>query len=223
MRLSDSDRRRIHTVSARILTWYGIHGRDFPWRSAGANGYLQIVSEVLLQRTRADSVSSFLPIFLKSYPTWTSLSEAEPDTLAQMIKPIGLQIRRSKSLILLAKTVVDSGGDFPDSREEILSMPGVGQYIANAVELFRFSRPRPLLDTNMVRVIERYFRKRKLADIRYDPWLQTLAQRAVETGAAKEINWGFLDLGALVCKPAKPECPKCPLRKGCRFRSENNW
>jgi A/G-specific adenine glycosylase len=116
---------------------------------------------------------------------------------------------------------VSESGKIPSNRQEIECLPGVGQYIANAIELLVFNRPRPLLDTNMARVIERYVHPRKLADIRYDPWLQTAAQFLIEQGDAKTINWGMLDFAALVCKPRKPLCGDCPLLATCNWASKN--
>ena len=217
MKLSISDRRRSRTVAKRIEAWYDASGRSFEWRSPKASLYMQIVSEIMLQRTRAETVASFLQKFLKKYPGWIELAGANQLELSEMIRSIGLQNRRSRTLIELAQAVIGNGGDFPDSREGIEGMPGIGQYVANAVELFQIGQPRPLLDTNMARVIERYFRKREMADIRRDPWLQSIAQYLVERGSAKELNWGFLDLGALVCKPANPDCHVCPLSSGCKF------
>jgi len=63
----------------------------------------------------------------------------------------------------------------------------------------------------MARVLERYFGPRKLADIRYDPYLQKLAHRVVDCEAPAAVNWAILDLAALVCKARGPRCSQCPL------------
>jgi A/G-specific adenine glycosylase len=92
----------------------------------------------------------------------------------------------------------------------------MGQYITNAFELFILKRASPLLDVNMARVLERYFGKRKLSDIRYDPYLQTLANKIVDHQYSKEINWSILDLGSLICKKTNPLCNNCPLESKCK-------
>ena len=97
----------------------------------------------------------------------------------------------------------------------------MGQYVARAILLFCHGQPEPLLDTNMARVLERYFGPRQLADIRHDPYLQELSRRVVAAGDPVVINWAILDLGAMVCKPRTPECNACPLKRGCQFRKQH--
>ena len=95
----------------------------------------------------------------------------------------------------------------------------VGQYIASAVLLFCHDQPEPLLDVNMARVLERYFGPREFADIRYDPYLQSLARKVVSCRRPAQMNWAILDLAALVCRTHSPRCGECPVAKGCRYRN----
>ena len=101
------------------------------------------------------------------------------------------------------------------ARSDIEGLPGVGQYIANAIELFAFGRSRPLIDVNMARVLERCFGKRTLADIRYDARLQRLASLIVHGSDSARLNWAILDLSAIVCKVRVPNCVVCPLKANC--------
>jgi len=98
-------------------------------------------------------------------------------------------------------------------------MPGVGQYVANAVYLFCHRTAEPLLDATMARVLERYFGPRRLVDIRYDPYLQELARSVVAGNDAIDVNWALLDLGAMVCRPRDPLCEICPVARGCYWRA----
>ena len=109
-----------------------------------------------------------------------------------------------------------ANGSFTKSRRKIEALPGVGQYIANAILMFCHGEPQPLLDTNMARVLERYFGPRKLADIRYDPYLQDLSRKVVNGNNPHIINWAILDFAALVCKIRSPLCESCPLARKCR-------
>jgi A/G-specific adenine glycosylase len=107
-------------------------------------------------------------------------------------------------------------GRFPAAREELESLPGIGQYIANAILLLCHGQPQPLLDVNMARVLERNFGPRQLVDIRYDPYLQTLANRVISSVDARRLNWAVLDLAAVVCSNGAPRCIECPLAKSCQ-------
>ena len=96
----------------------------------------------------------------------------------------------------------------------------MGQYVANAILLFRFKEPQPLLDENMARVLERYFGRRKHSDIRRDTYLQTLAKSVVEAGDPVNINWAILDFAALVCARSNPRCCECPIAHSCTYFKE---
>ena len=208
------------SVARRLIAYYSEHGRCFPWRNKSARRYRLIVSEILLQQTRAETVAVFLPRFERRYPSWKSLAVAKVGDLEETLRPIGLWRRRASAISALAAELGNRGGRFPRCRDEIEALPGIGQYVANAVELFCFDRPRPLLDAGMARALERYFGPRTLADIRHDPYLQNLAQAIVEESDARTINWAILDLAAQVCLPGQPKCRKCPIRQGCRFRRD---
>ena len=113
--------------------------------------------------------------------------------------------------------MIDTKGILPQNRDELMQLPMMGQYLANAVELVLWNKPSPLLDVNMARLLERYFKKRKLADIRHDPYLQKLSSAVVNTPNALEMNWAVLDFAALVCKAVKPECEICILNEDCKY------
>ncbi len=208
---------RLEEFRGALLPWFKEYGRQFHWRDHHVSTYELIVSELLLQRTQADTVNRFLSTFLCRFPSWSELAEESEESLALFLKPLGLWRRRATTLHRLAIELKKRDGKFPEDRVTIESLPGVGQYIANAVEMFCHSRARPLLDSNMARVLERYFGPRKLADIRYDPYLQSLAARVVKATDPVRINWAILDLAALVCLSKLPSCHECPLSKACTF------
>lgn len=200
-----------------ILDWYDRNGRHFPWRNKRLTQYQIIIAETLLQRTKAETVSKFYSQFIKEFPNWKILAEADTNTIEQYLKPIGLYKQRAKRLKNLALEMVKRKGKLPRDRAELESISFMGQYIANAIELLIFNKPSPLLDVNMSRLLERYFGKRKMADIRYDTYLQKLSYKIVKHSKAKEINWAILDFAALICKPRNPLCHKCTFQKNCLF------
>ena len=120
-------------------------------------------------------------------------------------------------MLALAREMTLREGLFPENRQEIEALPGVGQYIANAILLFCHDQPEPLLDTNMARVLERVYEPRQLVDIRHDPYLQTLAKQIVCSKRANDVNWAILDLAAIVCTVGRPKCELCPLSSLCSF------
>ncbi|MCK5617308.1 hypothetical protein KAR91_86390 [Candidatus Pacearchaeota archaeon] len=212
--------RLIKWFQKRLVGWFEIEGRHFSWRNKSASKYQIIIAEVLLQRTKAETIASFFPEFIKKYPTWKALSLAKLLELEKVLKPIGLWRQRSAVMRNLSNEMAKRNGRFPKTREEIEKLPGVGQYIANAILLFYWNQSQPLLDVNMARVLERFFGPRKLADIRYDPYLQDLARKVLPMKNTKEFNWANLDFAAMICKARKPLCQECPMNSKCYFYSQ---
>lgn len=204
----------------KLLAWFRRYGRRLPWRKTSARSYELIVAEILLKRTRAETVRSYFPAFLKRFPSWGVLAAATEGQLRSYLQPIGLWRQRAAALRALAAEMVRRRGRFPRDREAIERLPGVGQYVANAILLFCHGERQPLVDVNMARVLERFFGPRQLVDIRDCPYLQSLAKTVVNTGEAVSVNWAVLDLAALVCRVRSPDCRACPLNRRCRFAQE---
>lgn len=201
----------------KILAWYYQNGRHFPWRNKSISNYQKIIAEVLLQRTKAETVAKFFPKFITEFPSWKSIANTDIKKIERVLQPIGLYKQRAKRLLAMAKEMTKRGGRIPYDQQELEKIPMIGQYIANAAMSVVHDEPYPLLDVNMARVLERYFGPRKLADIRYDPYLQELAHQVVATKDSKVVNWAILDFAAIVCKAKKPLCEKCSLRGKCLY------
>ncbi len=210
----------VNELQSKLLNWYKKNGRKFPWRKSKLTHYQIIIAETLLQRTKAETVSNFFTNFITDFPNWDSLLIIDNPTLEHYLRPIGLYRQRAKRLRLLASEMVKRKGKIPLERKELESIPFLGQYIANAIELIIFKRASPLLDVNMARLLERYFGERRMADIRYDPYLQKLSFKVVNHPKTKEINWAILDYAALVCKARKPLFSECVLSNKCKFYLE---
>ena len=207
---------KLEDFRAALLAWFDEHGKLFSWRRANTSEYETIIAELLLQRTRRETVDAFLPVFIDKFPAWADLVRVSTPSLQAVLRPIGLWRRRAVTFRKLATAMVTLKGGWPTDREAIEALPGVGQYMANAIELFCHGRPRPLLDSNVARVLERCFGPRVLADIRYDPYLQALAMATVNCSNSIRINWAMLDLAAAVCAPKGPRCLACPLQHMCK-------
>ncbi|TCC97131.1 HhH-GPD family protein [Pedobacter hiemivivus] len=208
---------KISFMQSRLLKWFESNQRFFSWRQPNLSNYQIIISEVLLQRTKAETVSKLYDQFITKYPDWDSLHNAILFDIETFLRPAGLYKQKASRLYMLAKYMVENEGKLPKERSELNKLPFMGQYIANAVELQIFNKRMPLLDINMARVLERYFGPRKLSDIRYDPYLQDLALKIVDHSRSKEVSWAILDFSASICKKRNPLCCSCPLSKNCLY------
>jgi len=213
---------KIEFFQKQLLEWYKLNGRKFPWRNKSATNYERIISEVLLQRTKAETIARYFPTFIKKYPSWAQLGNASEEDLIEILKPIGLSNQRGKRLYKLAEELKKRKGVFPKDRSVVEEIPMMGQYITNAFELFILKKHSPLLDVNMARVLERFFGPRKMSDIRYDPYLQGLAYKLVNHKNSIKINWAILDFASLICKANKPDCNKCLISKMCFYLANDS-
>jgi A/G-specific adenine glycosylase len=214
--LTRRDKLRITKLRRELLGWYALHGRALPWRSEEVSNYERICVEVLLQRTRAETVARLYPAFFARFENWAAIAAAGIPELEEYFRPMGLWQRRARSIKGLAEYATARDGYFPANPLELAAVPGVGQYVANAILLFQHGQARPLLDVNMARVLERYVRPRLLADIRYDPWLQAAAHWLVRSDRPILVNWAALDLASALCLPRTPRCGSCPLEPHCQ-------
>jgi A/G-specific adenine glycosylase len=214
--LTPSEKRKLTRLRDALLAWWGEHGASFPWRRSGASVYERVCVEVLLQRTRRETVSAIYADFFERFPDWHALASCSEEELGRHLQPLGLWRRRAASLGALARYADEHHGAFPSTEKELAKVPAVGQYVGNAILLFQHGKPRPLVDVNMARVVERVLRPRRLADIRHDPWLQSAAAWLVRSSPV-EANWAVLDFAAKVCRARNPRCDECPLARQCSF------
>lgn len=124
---------------------------------------------------------------------------------------------RARLLVRCARAlVVKYGGQVPSSIEELLSLPYVGRYAANAVASVAFGQPNAILDANIARIYRRVF-SIPITDERLTvaDELWGLAERILSKARPREFNWAMLDLGGTVCTPRSPHCECCPLSAMC--------
>jgi A/G-specific adenine glycosylase len=139
-----------------LLEWHKRNCRDFPWRRL-SDPYKILISEILLQKTRAENVVAVFNRFITKYPNAEKLFTASSSELKSEIEILGLHTQRATKLQKLARILVEIyNGTVPNNKKELLELPGIGIYVANAVLCFAFGYDVPLLDTNIGRIIERY-------------------------------------------------------------------
>lgn len=209
-------------VRVALIKWYEQHGRSFLWRE-NTDPFVVLVAEILLKKTTARMVSDFIARFLKRYPDTSTLAEANLDELASTLGPLGLSKQRAEQFKSLGMTLENHyGGQIPANKNDLLELPGVGDYTAGAVMSFAFGKPEAIVDTNVARVLVRIY---GITPSRYEArrspeiWSQAVKLVGKEGRSACKVNWALLDLGALVCRPRTPKCNQCPLAGFCKYAS----
>lgn len=208
---------KLADIQTRLLKWYAINGRSFPWRDKTASIYEIIVSEILLQRTRAQTVSKNYQTFFSRFPSWETLFNATEEELIVALKPFGLNKLKSARLRKLAEQMEYYEGVFPKEKDLVRELSLFGHYTTNAFELFALNKPSALLDVNMARFIERYFEPGSIKDFRYDKKVNKLAKNITNHSKSQELNWAILDFATLVCIRKNPVCEACPLNENCNY------
>ncbi len=199
-----------------LLRWYGKSKRDLPWRRT-RDPYRIWVAEVILQQTQVSRGAEYYERFLRRFPDLPALARAKLDDVLHAWAGLGYYAR-ARNLHAAARQVADRHGGFmPGTYEELRSLPGVGEYTANAILSMAFDQPVAAVDANAVRVVAR------LLAIRTEPQraparkaIDSFAQALVARGRAREINQAVMDLGATVCLPRNPQCEQCPVARHCQ-------
>jgi A/G-specific adenine glycosylase len=203
-----------------VLAWFDEHARDLPWRAADRTAYGVLVSEVMLQQT---PVVRVLPVYERWLGRWPAPADLAADSPAAAIRAwerLGYPRRALRLHAAATAITVEHGGVVPDSVEQLLTLPGIGEYTARAVAAFAFGVRTPVVDTNVRRVLSRVVRG---LDEPREP--ATAADRAELTlllpqppARAARFSAAVMELGALVCSARAPDCGACPLADRCRWR-----
>lgn len=199
-----------------LLRWYRREGRDLPWRRVADNPYAQLVAETMLQQTRVQTVIPYYRRFLRRFPNVRKLARASSDDVLSLWAGLGYYSRASNLHRAAQRMVECFDGRVPETVEALRSLPGVGRYTAGAVGSIAFGLRTPILDGNVARVLARLFALTD--DISTTPVrrrLWQLAEDILPRTRCGEFNQALMDLGAMVCTPRAPACPRCPLRGSC--------
>lgn len=200
----------------RLLAWYSHSNRDFCWRQETTSTFVILLAEFLLRKTRAESVDSALPAIVTRYPDVTALARADAGELARLLRPLGLQNLRAGALVAIAKSLIEHhDGRVPDQANELLSLPHIGRYAANAILCFAHRRNRAIVDANIARIYGRAFGLDVPAEIHKANELWSFAQQMLPRAGFRVYNWAMLDLGGLVCRARRPLCHECPVSLMC--------
>lgn len=191
--------------------------RSYPWREAGRTAYQVMVAELLLKRTTATAASRVYVVFLGKYRTLESLASASEERLRGDLQPIGLSSQRAKAITGLVTYLLQrAGGAIPRCLDELLQVPGLGEYSARAILSFGHGMPTAVVDSNVERVIRRVFGS--ALPIRPSHHLiQEVADYLLPPPSHRAFNFALLDLGALVCRYSRPICEECPLASCCDY------
>jgi A/G-specific adenine glycosylase len=200
----------------KLVSWFAKNARDLPWRRT-RDPYAIWISEIMLQQTQVKTVIPYWERWMQHFPTVTSLAIADEQHVLKLWEGLGYYTR-ARNLQKAARLICEKhSAKFPHTFDDILALPGIGRYTAGAISSITFGEPKPILDGNVIRVLARHFA------IEGDPkskpihdHLWQLSTQLVENATCpSSLNQGLMELGATICTPRTPACPKCPIRRTC--------
>lgn len=207
---------RLRVLQSRLLYWYKTQRRDLPWRRT-REPYRIWVSEVMLQQTQTAKVLAYYDRFLARFPDVAALAKASQDEVLKAWEGLGYYAR-ARNLHRAAKFVCENlKGRLPRDYDKLIEIPGIGPYTAAAVSSIAFNRDQAVVDSNVERVLCRWFLIKtppKAAPTK--KLLLELAQRVLPLGKARHWNQALMELGARLCTPRQPKCHICAVMRYCR-------
>ncbi len=203
---------------SQLEVWFKQNARPLPWRAESCGPYEIWLSEVMLQQSTVASVKGYYARFLKALPHVAALAQASEERVLGLWSGLGYY-SRARNLHAAAKMLVQVGwpASGPRSYKELIVYSGFGEYTSRSVSSLAFGEPVGVLDTNVIRVLCRYYNSpleywrssaRRQLQAKADAWAQK--------GAPQIINQALMELGALVCLPKKPLCSVCPIANRCK-------
>jgi A/G-specific adenine glycosylase len=173
---------------------------------------------MMLHQTQVDRVIPKYHEFLKAYPTFEALAAAPVEEVERLWRPLGYNFRPTRLHAIAQCVIQQHDGKLPDTLKDLQSLCGIGRYTAGAILNFAFHKDAPILDTNVRRVLQRFFAvpgDPHRAPAKKQLW--HLAEQIIPPGKGYIFNQAILDFGALICTARKPACPTCPFDSDCPY------
>lgn len=203
-------------IQRYLLQWSKKNFRIFPWR-INRTPYSVLIAEILLKRTTATAVAAIFEKFLRLYPNSEALANADKDSLESLLSRIGYHKKRASDLVKIASVLLkEFRGELPKSKKELMSIPFIGHYTANAILSLGYGNPAAMVDSNVTRIIRRLF-SNHLAQKSSTNIIQLIADNLVPMRNHQVYNLALLDFGAVICTYGIPKCSLCPLNRVCDY------
>jgi len=205
-------------IQNRLLGWYDQNKRDLPWR-VSTHPYSVWISEIMAQQTRIATLLPYYERFIKRFPTVFDLAAAPEDDVLKAWEGLGYYSRARNLRNAAQRIVSEWSGIIPDTKKELLSLPGIGDYTAGAILSIAYEVPMPAVDGNVLRIFSRLTNSDK--DVA-QPQTKELAKQFVASVLPSTrvgcFTQALMELGALICVPKNPQCVACPLEPLCRAK-----
>ena len=193
-------------LKQHLFSWYRNNKRTFSWRNTNDPWKIFLI-EIISQQTQINRADDYYKKFIKEFPTPESMARSSLKKVLELWSGLGYN-NRAKRLYESSKILSESSFDSINPNFEIL--PGVGPYTKNAILSFAYGDSVLAIDTNLERIITRYFGVDDAKD-----YLKRYSQSLLKKVNSKDLNQAFMDFGSMVCTSLSPSCDICPLETEC--------
>ena len=210
-------------INTSLLAWYQKNKRILPWRKDN-NPYHVWISEIMLQQTRIEAVIPYYERFMKRIPDINTLANIDEDELLKLWEGLGYY-NRARNLKKAAQMIMsECQGIFPNSYEEIIKLPGIGEYTASAIASICFHEATPTIDGNVLRVYTRLKEDKRNIDLNQTKKEIRKEIEQIIPLEAGDFNEALMELGEVICLPnGEPKCNFCPLNSICLSCKHKSW
>ena len=205
--------KKIKKIRKIIINWEKLNYESFPWRETG-NSFHALIAEMMLQRTKAEQVLSVYIDFTVRYHNLREASQADKNEIRELFQPLGLRWRTEKIIELIELLSTDNL--IPQSYNELVKLPGVGDYIASAYLSIHKNECKSIIDSNAVRLWGRVLGIKTNSETRRKKYFKNIIGRITPQKECRIFNLGVLDLSMKVCKK-QPLHNFCPLNRICEY------
>ena len=210
------------TFSNKLINWYNHNKRDLPWRKT-KDPYKIWVSEIILQQTRIEFGIKYYNKFLKRYPDVKKLANSKEMDLMKIWEGLGYY-SRAINMLKTAKIVLNSfNGVFPLRYEELIQLPGIGDYTASAISSICNDELQVVVDGNVLRFLSRMHKiDLPIESIKTKKYFKKLGFKLIQDVKPGDFNQALMDYGSTICKPKKFDCNNCLFSSDCKAFNSNS-
>tara|TARA_B000000475_G_scaffold200083_1_gene162662 strand:+ start:232 stop:1293 length:1062 start_codon:yes stop_codon:yes gene_type:complete len=205
--------------SNKVISWYNNNKEDFPWRMT-KDPYKIWVSEIMLQQTQVKTVIPYYEKWIKKFPTIVDVANAPDEILFKYWEGLGYYNRVNNFRIACNQIINDYNGKIPETKDELITLKGIGDYTSSAISSIAFNKVNYVIDGNVKRVMARVLRIKILSKLSLKKINKFLTSN-IDQSYPGSFNQALMDLGRDICKPKKPLCEICPISSFCMAYIKN--
>lgn len=207
--------------SEKLIEWYRVNKRNLPWRLT-KQPYKIWVSEIILQQTRIEQGEKYYYAFLEKYPNISELAKTNDEELLKVWEGLGYY-SRALNMLKASRVVLDNfQGIFPSNYDDLIKLPGIGDYTASAISSICNNEVQPVVDGNVLRFLSRMFKIDLPIDkLKTKTYFKKLGFKLIDVVNPGDFNQAMMDYGSMVCRPKKFQCEKCLFSSNCKAFNSN--